>query len=85
MTNTVNVAMGKRCWMGSNIHQIPAIQADNNYFGAGMSLVNMFTVGEHTIEGIRVDNNLSINVGMILRDNSPRKHVNSISRSRKHP
>ena len=66
--------------MGSNIHYVSASQADNNRFGGGMNVANFLTVGNHAVKGTGVDNNLCQNVGIIIREYSPREHVHSIIR-----
>ena len=71
--------------MGSNIHYVSASQADNNRFGAGVNVAYFLTVGNHAVKGIGVDNNLCKDVGMIIREYSPREHVHTIIGGREHP
>ena len=82
---TVYAANGKIYWMGSNIHQVPASQANNNHFGTRVNIMNVFTVCNHVVKDIRVNNNLGKNIRIISRENSQGKHVHSICRGREHP
>ena len=58
LPTTVHISTGMICIIGSNIHHVPAGQADNNHFGAGVNIVYFVTVGYHVVEGIRVHNDL---------------------------
>lgn len=69
--------------MGSNIHYVPTIQADNNQFGAGVYIGHMFTVDNHAVIGIRVDNDLCIDI--IIGEKSPGKHVHTVCGGCEHP
>lgn len=79
---TAYIAMRKCCRMCSNIHHVPAIQANNDHFGAGVSISYMLTVSNHAVKSIGVDNNLCEYEGIGRRENSPRKHVKSVSGGR---
>ena len=46
--------------VGSYLNYTTAIQANNNQFGAGVYIGHVFTLGNHAVIGIRVDNNLCI-------------------------
>ena len=82
---TPHIAFGNGCWMGSNIHHVPASQVNNNNFGAGVNVIYFLTVDNHAGEGTRVDNQLCEYVGMDIRQHGPRKHICSIGCSREHP
>ena len=82
---TPHIAFGNGCWMGSNIHHVPASQVNNNDFGAGVNVIYFLTVDNHASEGTRVDNKLCEYVGMDIRQHGPRKHICSIGCSREHP
>ena len=56
MPTTVHNSTGGNCIIGSNIHHVSAVQADNDQFGAGVNVTYFLTVGYHVVEGIRVDN-----------------------------
>ena len=71
--------MREVCIICSNIHHVPASQANNDQFRTGVHVAYFFTVYNHAIEGIRVDNNLCVDVRMIIRENSPRERVHSIN------
>ena len=78
-STTVNNSMREVCIIGSNIHHVPATQANYYIFGAGMNVMYCLTVYYHVVEGSRVDNDLCIDEWMKLRKNSPRERVHSIN------
>ena len=61
-STTKYISTGVNCIIGSNIHHVPASQADNDQFGTGVHVAYFFTIYNHAIEGIRVDNNLCVDV-----------------------
>ena len=76
--------MREVCIIGSNIHHVPASQANNNQFRTEVHVAYFFTVYNHAIESIRVDNNLCVDVWIITRENSPRERIHSICRGCEH-
>ena len=72
-------SMWEVCIIGSNIHHVPASQANYYNFGAGVNIIYCIAIYYHVVEGSRVDNDLCVDVWMNLRKKSPRELVHSIN------